>query len=185
MRETYAIVLLQRKAKRLRQETGNTLLKSKLDSGLSARALFILSITRPTKLLLFSPICLALSVFMAVVYGYLYLLFTTFPIVYQGQYGFSSGTVGLTYIGLGLGNLIGLGVFGAASDKILKKMSAQGEMKPEYRLPPMIYGAPFIPIGLFWYGWSAQAKTHWIVPILGTLFFGVGLLATFVSSSAS
>ena len=181
MRETYATTLLGRKAARLRRETGNPQLRSKLDSGLSPKALFLLSIVRPTKMLLFSPICLALSILMAVVYGYLYLLFTTFPVVYEGQYGFTSGTVGLTYVGLGIGNLIGLGIFGVVSDKILKKMSAQGEMKPEYRLPPMVFGAPFIPIGLFWYGWAAEAKTHWIVPILGTLFFGIGLLATFVS----
>lgn len=29
-----------------------------------------------------------------------------------------------------------------------------------------------------WYGWSAQAATHWIVPILGTGIFGFGMMAT-------
>ena len=147
LRETYPQVLLERKAKKLRKETGNPALRSKLASKLSPSELFKLSIVRPMKLLLFSPIVLALSTFMAVVYGYLYLLFTTITNVFEGNYGFSAGTVGLTYLGIGLGCFIGLFMFGMASDRIMKAKSAAGEMKPEYRLPPMIPGAWTIPIG--------------------------------------
>ena len=99
------------------------------------------------KLLLFSPIVLALSTYMAVVYGYLYLLFTTITEVYEGQYHFGQGTVGLTYLGIGVGSLIGVIIFGIASDKILQAKSKNGEMKAEYRLPPMIPGSFVIPIG--------------------------------------
>lgn len=106
-----------------------------------------MSIVRPAKMLVFSPIVLALSTFMAVVYGYLYLLFTTITEVFQGNYGFSAGAVGLTYLGLGVGSFMGLAIFGVASDRIVKAKSAAGEMKPEYRLPPMIPGAWAIPIG--------------------------------------
>lgn len=119
---------------------------------------------------------------MAVAYGYLYLLFTTMTEVFQGTYGFSQGTVGLTYLGIGIGSFMGLAIFGVASDYILKKKSAKGEMKPEYRLPPMIPGALCIPIGMFWYGWSAEKHAFWLVPILGTMLVGLGLLATFVST---
>jgi len=52
-------------------------------------------------MLIFSPIVLMLSITMAVVYGYLYLLLTTLTEVFETQYGFSAGTVGLTYLGLG------------------------------------------------------------------------------------
>lgn len=44
----------------------------------------------------------------------------------------------------------------------------------------MIFLGPLIPAGLFWYGWSAQAHTHWIVPIIGTSFVGFGILGIFV-----
>lgn len=147
LRESYPSVLLERKAKRLRKETGNENLRSKLASPLSPAALFKISIVRPMRLLLFSPIVLALSTYMAVVYGYLYLLFTTITEVYEGQYHFSQGTVGLTYLGIGVGSLFGVVIFGIASDKILKAKSKTGEMKAEYRLPPMIPGSFIIPIG--------------------------------------
>lgn len=147
MRETYHPTLLQRKTDKLRKETGNLNLKSKFDSGLKPADLFKLSIVRPAKMLIFSPIVLALSTFMAVVYGYLYLLFTTITEVFEDEYHFSQGSVGLTYLGIGLGSLVGVFVFGIASDRIVKSKSASGEMKPEYRLPPMIPGSFAVPIG--------------------------------------
>lgn len=47
----------------------------------------------------------------------------------------------------------------------------------------MSYVVPCIPIGLFWYGWSAEKEAPWIVPILGTALIGVGILASFMSVS--
>lgn len=172
MRETYSPTLLQRRVVRLRRETGNENLRSALDTGRSPRGLFWFSIARPTKMLFRSPIVFLLSLYMAVVYGYLYLLFTTLTEVFETQYGFSQGSVGLTFLGIGVGSLVGLAIFGFASDQILKRLSASGEMKPEYRLPPLIPGSFLVPAGLFIYGWSADKHTHWIVPIIGTSCVG-------------
>lgn len=176
--ETYAPVLLARKTARLRKETSNPALRSKLEQNLTPKEVFVRAITRPTKLMLFSPICALMSLYMAVVYGILYLLFTTFTFVFQEAYGFSESTVGLTYIGLGIGNFMGLAALGYSSDRILKRLTEKngGKGKPEYRLPPLILGAPFIPAGLFVYGWTAQnaSTVHWAVPLFGTLLVGIG-----------
>ncbi|EME39510.1 hypothetical protein DOTSEDRAFT_139366 [Dothistroma septosporum NZE10] len=182
LRETYAPVLLQRKTKRLQKETGNMNLRSKLDTGLSPKQTFIRAIVRPTKLILFSPICAFMSLYMAIVYGFLYLLFTSFTFVFEDQYGFSNSIVGLVYLGLGIGNFIGLGILGFTSDRVMAQLAKKngGEMKPEYRLPLLMYAGPFIPTGLFIYGWTAQYKVHWIVPIIGTMFVGMGLIACFM-----
>lgn len=181
MRETYPPTLLQRKVNRLKKETRNQDLRSAMNTGRNPKQLFLFAITRPTKMLFLSPIVFSLSLYMAVVYGYLYLLFTTITEVFEGQYGFSQGTVGLTFLGIGVGSLLGLLIFGIASDRILKHMAQKGEMKPEYRLPPLVPAGFLIPLGLFWYGWTADKKLHWILPIIGTMFVGLGLLATFVS----
>ncbi|KAL8710258.1 MAG: hypothetical protein Q9225_007326 [Loekoesia sp. 1 TL-2023] len=180
LRETYPPVLLERKAKKFRAETNNPNLKSRFRSDLPQREYFKRAIVRPFKMLLLSPIVLALSTFMAIVYGYLYLLFTTITPVFESTYHFSSGTVGLTFLGIGIGSLFGVFIFGGASDRIVKMKSKNGEMKPEYRLPPMIPGAFIIPIGLFLYGWTADKHVHWIAPIIGTGCVGLGLLATFL-----
>lgn len=192
MRESYAPKILQDKTNRLRKETGNMELRSKLDSGLSARDFFVRSIIRPAKMLIFSPIVRATSIYVGVVYGYLYLLFTTFTLVFEEIYGFSSGSVGLTFLGLGVGSLSGLVIFAWYSDRTIKRRTkaadeiaaaagqASAGMKPEYRLPPMIPGAALIPVGLFVYGWTAKYHVHWIVPIIGTGFIGIGNMAVFM-----
>lgn len=69
--------------------------------------------------------------------------------LFEKQYGVSNGNVGLTFIGLGVGQFVGLIMFGSISDSILKKKAKGGEMKPEYRLPPLVPGAVLMPIGLF------------------------------------
>ena len=51
-------------------------------------------------------------------------------------------------------------------------------MKPEDRLLPVVVGGVAIPIALFVYGWTIEARIHWIVPILATTFLGFGVSAT-------
>ncbi|MCJ1309978.1 hypothetical protein MMC25_003639 [Agyrium rufum] len=180
LRETFPVILLERKAARLRKETGNEQLRSKLSSGLTPKELFKRSIVRPLKMLCLSPIVFGLSLHMAIVYGYLYLLFTTITEVFEINYRFSSGTVGLTFLGIGIGMFLGLFLAGAMSDKIVTRMAKGGEMKPEYRLPMMIPGAVVIPMGLFIYGWTAEKHVFWIAPIIGTALVGLGLIITFM-----
>src|SRR6202035_390407 len=127
-----------------------------------------------------------LSLYMALTYGnsprlqylsflgYLYLLFTTFPLLFQGVYHENIGIAGLNYIGLGIGSLFGFGV-SLLANKIYARLSEANDGKglPEYRLPTLFITAWLLPIGLFWYGWSAQAATHWIMPVIGTLIFTI------------
>lgn len=60
--ETYAPVLLERKLKTLRRETGNLHLYSALDRGLSPLDRVKLATVRPAKLLLLSPIGLVCGI---------------------------------------------------------------------------------------------------------------------------
>ncbi|KAL4911200.1 hypothetical protein BDW74DRAFT_164774 [Aspergillus multicolor] len=176
LHETNAAVLLQRKTTRLRKETNNPTLISKMDRGLTPRQLFLRAITRPTKLLIFSPIVLILSLLCAFTFGLLFLLFTTFPMVFEETYHFSPGVSGLSYLGVGIGMASSLAVFATVSDKLHRTSPGDPPRKPEDRLKHMAYIMPAIPIGIFWYGWAAESQTHWIVPILGTALFGFGVL---------
>ena len=63
-------------------------------------------------------------------------------------------------------------------DSYVKKKAAQGCAKPEDRLPILLLGSFIMPAGLFLYGWTAEKAVHWIVPIIGTGFIGLGLMVT-------
>jgi MFS family permease len=134
-------------------------------------------------MLLFSPIILITSIYVGLVYGYSYLLFTSLTPLYTKLYGFTPSAAGLTYLGFGAGCTLGLILFGLLSDvyaKAATTASASGEWKPEYRLPPLIPGSLLVPMGFFWYGWSVQAHLHWIMPIIGTAWVGLGTVGIFM-----
>jgi hypothetical protein len=48
----------------------------------------------------------------------------------------------------------------------------------------MIIGAVLCPVGLFLYGWTAQAQTHWIIPDVGCAILATGLIIAFQSAQA-
>lgn len=101
LRETYAPTILEQKAKRLRKTTGNPALKSKYDMEISSTALFKEAILRPAKLVFSSQVLIIISLYVAVVYGILYLIMTTITEVYETQYQFSTGAAGLSFIAVG------------------------------------------------------------------------------------
>ena len=48
----------------------------------------------------------------------------------------------------------------------------------------MIVGGTITPTGFFIYGWTAQAKIHWIVPIIGVTIIAFGFLLFFTPMSS-
>ncbi|KIA75605.1 cycloheximide resistance protein [Aspergillus ustus] len=186
LRESYAYAILQRKTMRLRKETGNNDLRSILDTGRSRRNTFAFSILRPTKMLLLSPIVALLSIYIATIYGYLYLLFTTLTPIFHDTYNFSSGNVGLSYLGIGVGSVAGLIFQVSYSDRLYLRLVTKDpntEPKPEYRLPPLCFTCWLMPASLLWYGWTAEREVHWIAPIIGTSLVGFGMLNAFTVAS--
>lgn len=184
LEETYAPVLLERKAARLRRQTGNPNYKSKVASDLTAGALFRKSIFRPMKMLLCCPIVTTTCTYIAILYGTLYLLFSTYSFVFTEVYNFSTTSAGLVFVAGGLGTLAGLLYIGYFSDSTIQRRAAMGKpVPPEARLPLVITlpGSLSFPCGLFIYGWSIEARLHWIVPQVGTAITGFGSILIFVA----
>ncbi|KAL4984101.1 major facilitator superfamily domain-containing protein [Aspergillus falconensis] len=184
-RETYAPVLLRWKTATLSKELGRSDLRSVYEAegqAASPGRVLKLGLKRPMVLLCKSPIVLFLSTYIALLYGLLYLFFTTIPSTFRVQYGFSAGLSGLSYLGIGIPQFIGLAIIGMTNDKILLKLAARngGKFEPEMRLPTTVFWSFFIPMSFFWYGWAADKKVHWIVPILGMAPFGLGLMGAWM-----
>jgi hypothetical protein len=106
---------------------------------------------------------------------------STFPTLWSDVYHESVGIGGLNYISLGLGFFIGTQVCAPCQDRIYRALKRRnnGVGKPEFRVPLMVPGAVLVPIGLFIYGWTAEAHTHWIGPNFGTAIFAAGVIIGF------
>jgi MFS family permease len=184
LRETYAHTILERKASKLRKSTGNDQLRSVFDTGHSPRSRFAVAIVRPSKMLIFAPHISLLSLYMFLDYGSFYLVFTAMSSVYAGRYGFSTGSVGLTYIGLGVGSFFAAMVSGTVSDRLAQHLKSKsgGDHKPEYRLPLAVLASFTIPMGLFIFGWTAEQRQHWILPTIGSSIISFGATLSSVST---
>ncbi|KAK7694478.1 hypothetical protein QCA50_001664 [Cerrena zonata] len=182
LRETYAPVIQRRLAKKSKKSNTDA---EKRQANYESEAVgekIWLNLSRAIILLFGSFICFILSLYNSLMYGVYYLMFTTFPPLFSETYHFSAGISGLAYLGLGIGFFIAAGLAASLGNVIYKKLSDKngGIGKPEMRIPILILGSFFVPIGLFWYGWSAQAKLHWMMPIIGTAIFGFGFMMTFI-----
>ncbi|KAH8897282.1 MFS general substrate transporter, partial [Thozetella sp. PMI_491] len=183
LRETYPPVLLERKAARLRKETGNPLYRYKQASDANPREVFRRSIVRPSKMLICYPIVTVMCTYVAILYGTLYLLFSTYSFVFKEVYGFSTFTAGLVFLPGGIGTLFGVVYMAHLSDQTIKHRAAAGKtITPEDRLPMIITlpGSLTFPLGLFMYGWSVEGHVHWIIPLIGTAITGFGSILIFI-----
>lgn len=182
-RETYAPIVRLRKATRSNDpEAAKKVYASFPHANEHMLGYLLLNLIRPVNLLFRSMICFMFSLYLAFQFGIYYLMFSTFADFFSRTYGFSVGIGGLAYLGLGIG-FASATMFGAKFvDRTYAHLSSKngGVGKPEMRIPCALVGAVIIPVGVFWYGWSAQAKLHWIMPIIGSAIFGFGMMTTYL-----
>jgi len=184
--ETYHPVLLQQKAARIRKETGNpnVTTQHELANGKKTPMQVISeNLTRPFALLFLNPACFLIGLYMAICYGYLYLMYTTFEEVFVGRYHESLGISGLNYLAPGLGNFFGCFICAISMDRVYLWLARRngGTAIPEYRVPVMLGASLFMPIGLIIYGWTAEKQVFWFWPDFGVFIFTAAMLVTFLA----
>ncbi|GFF82660.1 uncharacterized transporter C569.05c [Aspergillus lentulus] len=183
LEETYPPVVLIGKAAELRRRTKNWGIHAKQEEiEVEFGELIRKNFSRPLRILFTEPILLLLSIYMAFLYGLLYLFLTAYPIVFQRIHGFSKGVGGLPYFGIIIGEFLGGICIIMLQPWYNRRLSANKDIPiPEWRLPPAIIGGVAFSGGLFWFGWSGyRSDIHWIVPTLSGLLTGFGLFCIFL-----
>lgn len=182
--ETYAPVLLRKRAAKLSKMTGKVY-ESRLDAErgkVQIGQAFKTALSRPWVLLLREPIVFLLSIYMAIIYGTLYMLFSAFPIVFEDHRGWSQGIAGLAFLGVMVGMFIAVAYSIWDNKRYVKvEEASDGFAPPEARLPPCMMASFAIPIGLFWFAWTNYPSIHWIVSIIAGAPFGFGVVLVFLS----
>lgn len=182
--ETYPPVVLIHKAAELRRRTKNWGIHAKQEEiEVDFKELVIKNLTRPMRILFTEPIVLLITIYMSFVYGILYLLLTSYALVFQGLYHWTPGVAGLAYFGLVLGELAAFIFIVASNSSYVRKLKANNNIPvPEWRLPISMLGGVLFAGGLFWFGWSGYSGTsHFMLPIASGLITGFGLFSIFLS----
>ncbi|KAJ7502432.1 major facilitator superfamily domain-containing protein [Mycena galericulata] len=182
--ESYAPVLLKRKAHQLRKASGDPTYWAPLDRHeFSFTRSLMLSCSVPFKLLFVDRMALLLDIWTALLLGILYLMFQAFPIIFEDVHHFNVQTTGLTFLGIGIGMAIGL-----CTQPFWNRLSASEAKKhggidpPETLLIMGQVGAVLVPLSLYWLAFSTYPEVHWIVPILSSVPFGTGSIFIFTAT---
>ncbi|KAI1305630.1 major facilitator superfamily domain-containing protein [Xylaria venustula] len=189
-RETFGPLILEKRAARLRKETGNERYYTKyqkLNSEHSVARVAVQALSRPLRLLAFHPLIQITAVISAFGYGTLYIVISSFANLWSSYYHQPVAISGLHYIACALGELAGSQVGGRLMDVLFRRMqsrSSDGEHIPEFRIPLTLPGALIAPIGLFIYGWTAQYRVHWIAVDIGIFINMFGGQLTSIALSA-
>lgn len=185
-KETYAPIILQKKAARFRKENDDERWWSRYDNKISTMELVKVNLGRPFVLFFTEPILWFFNLWISLIYGILYLCFVAYPIVFQQYRGWSAGIGGLAFVGIGIGTMIII-----LSEPLLRKIinahpedPATGKVPPEATARVMIIGAILTPIGQLVFSWTCLPATiHWAIPIAFGIPFGAGNTISFIYGS--
>lgn len=185
--ETYTPSLLRKKAAKRRKDTGNDKYWSRYDDKLSFLPLLkVWNLTRPFVLAVTEPICIFWDVYIALVYGILYMCFVAYPIVFRDLRGWNPSFTGLSFLGTGVGSMIVI-----VCEPLLRRMinahkhdPETGRPFPEAMVSVVCIASILVPIGQIIFSWTCTPdKAHWVVPILAGIPFGAGNAGVFIYAS--
>lgn len=179
--ETYAPVILKKRAKRLRKETGNDKIMTEQEATpMSFAELVNNNLVRPLKFIVQEPVLDLICGFVALIYALLYAFFFAYPVIFDKLYGFKDDKIGLMYIPI----LIGAGLAVLLTPILEKRYVALCKRRtpvPEDRLIGAMIGSPFPCIALFILGATSYKHIIWVGPALSGMAFGFGMVLIYYS----
>ena len=186
--ETYPAILLKWKASYLRDITGDDRFRAEvevIDETFFSR--LKTALYRPFLLTIYEPVIILLALYLTVIYVILFTFLNGYAFVFTKTYGFTEGITGLAFIGIAIGlccaSLL-VPVIYTWSVRDLAKIKFEGgtRLPPEFRLWFGMFGAPAIPISMFWMGWTTYPTISYWSPLAASVLFGYGILCVFISS---
>lgn len=175
--ETYAPVLLARKAKKLRQERGDSTIVAPIEEAkVDLKEALTVYVSRPLRLTVTFLPCAYTCFVMSFAYLVLFIFFEAFPVIFSGVYGFNPGESGLAFLAVAVGIVASLPFVAYFNRYYVRKRDEKEGPAPEARLIMTAYAAPLFVLGFLWTGWTARKDIHWIVPMLGEIPIGIGLI---------
>ncbi|KAF8578166.1 MFS general substrate transporter [Ramaria rubella] len=185
--ETYEPVILARKARRIRKETGDEHYHAAIEKHWRNMSWFnrvsdILG--KPFTMLFHEPMLMAITVYMAFVYGCIYLLFEAYPIVFEVGHHMNAGEAGLMFIPILVGACIAILIYFIFFEpEYARKIKdyAPDAVPPEERLRIALWSGPFYVVAFFWFGWTSFPSVSFWAPMMSGIFVGASIIMIFLS----
>ncbi|KAK3714159.1 hypothetical protein LTR37_007961 [Vermiconidia calcicola] len=176
MPETNAADIFYKRAKRLRKATRDDRLRSRSEIDAAHQIIRdrLIVLSRAFTLTFSEPIVFFLDLYTALPYGVLFIWCEPFPLVFGDIYRFDRGQQGLAFLGICVGGFIIVPIHLLWVKYGLAAKMHSPKCKPEAVLLPTFFGSASLP-----YRWSAREDVHWIMLVIGSGFFTVGIVTLF------
>ena len=179
--ETYAPIILKRRAARLRKETGDPNIMTEQETHkLTLREIVKTSLIRPITMILAEPVLDLMCMYVVLICAMLYAFFAAYPVIFGELYNYNDGQIGLMFIPIIIGARFAL-IATPQFEKRFRKTCSLRAPTPEDRILGAIFGTPFIPISLFILGATSFKHIPWIGPASSGLAFGFGMVLCYYS----
>lgn len=145
----------------------------------------LLTWIRPFKMYLTEPIVLTLSLLSGFSDAIIFMFIQSFSLVYK-QWGFSIFAIGLAFIPIEIGYLIGWISFFPVIKRNLKERKAKpNDERAQYesRLWWLLYTAPCLPVGLIIFAWTSTGPPiHWIGSMIAAAIVGIANYSIYMAT---
>ncbi|CCO32469.1 putative MFS-type transporter C409,08 [Rhizoctonia solani AG-1 IB] len=183
--ETYAPIILKKRAEKLRKSTGDDRYYSAIERENLHWAKRIENILgRPFIMFFQEPMLFAVTLYMSFIYGCVYLLFAACPIVFTQGHHLNAGASGLMFLPLFGGGIAGVVVYLVYYNPIYTKYIkefAPRPVPPEYRLDMALLAGPLYAASFFWFGWTSYPSRSYFVPAFSGALSGFTIVLLFLS----
>ena len=113
----------------------------------------------------------------------IYLLFEAFPIVFGEGHHFNEGFVGLTFLSILTGGVIGVAIyllfFNPRYEAAMARY-APAPVPPEFRMEPALFAAPIYALSFFWFGWTSYPTISFWAPLASCVPMSIGVIWIFL-----
>jgi MFS family permease len=155
-----------------------------------------ISVYRPFHLLITEPVVFFFSLWVAFAWAVLYLTFGSIPLVFGSSHGFNIQESGAVFAAMIVGAILST-VLSIYQDRLLarylastsKNIENQSRIRraidlssPEGRLYFACIESAFLPLGLFWFGWTQFSSIPWIVPTMAITCATMGIYSIYLAT---
>lgn len=184
LRETRGGVTLHKRAKQLRNATGDDRYRAEMDlEAKDIKEMLHNSSVKAVHMLITEPVVFAFGLWIAFAWCVTFLFLSVIPITFQEKRGWGEGVARLPYISLCIGVTIGFAAnfLQIRKYKVIMK-SNDRRILPESRLYGAMCGAKFLPLGLFIYSFTQYGYLPWIAPTIALAPIAIDIFFIFKST---
>ncbi|KAL8701427.1 MAG: hypothetical protein Q9201_004911 [Fulgogasparrea decipioides] len=185
--ETYSPVLLEWRAKHLRDLTGDKRYQATHASASSLGTRLLTNVYRPFTMIWTEPIILVFSFYLVLLYFVLFTFLNGYPFIFTRVYGITTSMTFIIWTAMMPSIFVAMALIPyvySLTKKATAKAAAAGQpLQPEVSLYWAMAGASILmPVSLFWMAWTCYNDISIWSPIVASGVFGYALVCIFTTS---